>query len=372
MESVWLYMGGTSLCVLATYVYYNIQRKKDQAPQLFHSNSALAQYVVENVKRLSEPFYPTIYNLHLQTILPCLLPKPKLEFDREFVSLDDGGVLALDWCVTGVECLHPNSPILLALPGLTGDKRSMSKLCKHANDNGFRACVFNKRGLGNSPLITPKMMGFGDPLDLRQAVKFIRSKYAKSEICAVGYSAGSGLLSSYLGEYGDKSDITATTYVSAGYTGHDLVRRVPRQYAFLMLRELKNVVSRHAKTLCNLIDIPTVMNATTFNEFDLEVYCKMYGYENLEEYWKYNEPMRGIENVNQPGLCINAADDPICLSECITFDLFSRKDNFLLAYTPYGGHCGFLEGWQMDSWAVKLTIEYLTAVLEYPDLIKQI
>ena len=40
-------------------------------------------------------------NRHIQTILPVILPKPKYEYRREYIPMEDGGQVALDWGVTG-------------------------------------------------------------------------------------------------------------------------------------------------------------------------------------------------------------------------------------------------------------------------------
>lgn len=71
---------------------------------------------------------------------------------REILTLEDGGQVALDWD-------HPtkadeNTPIILILPGLTGDSQAsyVKKFVISGVDEGFRMVVFNYRGLGGIPL----------------------------------------------------------------------------------------------------------------------------------------------------------------------------------------------------------------------------
>ncbi len=54
------------------------------------------------------------------------------------------------------------------------------------------------------------------------------------------------------------------------------------------------------------------MNAKSVAEFDSLVYMKLNNYANLPSYWKDNNPMRAVENIQAPVLCINAKDDPVC------------------------------------------------------------
>ena len=80
---------------------------------------------------------------------------------REILTLDDGGVVALDWGL--LEHSTPSSretlgrsdtPILLILPGITGC--SMDNYILHLVEDGllqgYRPVVFNQRGNGGIKL----------------------------------------------------------------------------------------------------------------------------------------------------------------------------------------------------------------------------
>jgi abhydrolase domain-containing protein 1/3 len=70
---------------------------------------------------------------------------------REVVPLRDGGELALDWLEQGLE---PKSPLVLVLPGLTGNSQAeyIKSLMRAAQQEGFRCVVLNNRGLGGLDL----------------------------------------------------------------------------------------------------------------------------------------------------------------------------------------------------------------------------
>ncbi len=375
MDSISFYTAvGGSLVAAATVTYYYVQSMKDEPPRLFHTGGPLVQYVLQRVKRLTETFSPLLLarSGHLQTCLPSILGREIVEFQRQLLPLDDGGTIALDWGIPGSDKLRNDSPVLLALPGLTSDCKSMAFLCQYAGNNGFRTVVFNKRGLGNSPLTTPRFLGFGDPTDLREVVKYIRRCYPESHIVAVGNSAGSGLLAAYVGEYGEKADLAASIFISPGYYGEKLIRGlVPQPYDFILLRGLKRVIQEHSDILDKVLDIPAVMNAKTMEEFEVLVYCRMFGYKTLHDYWVDNEPLRTIRNTAVPVLCINSEDDPICVKECIPFEIFATQPDSILVYTKLGGHCGFFETLKLQSWADKLALEYSLAVIEYLNMNKQ-
>lgn len=80
--------------------------------------------------------------------------------------------------------------------------------------HGYLPVVFNRRGQNGTPLSTVKLQQFGDPADLREAVRYIRYRQPAGRLYAVSESTGSGLLLSYLGECGSSSYVTAAACLS--------------------------------------------------------------------------------------------------------------------------------------------------------------
>lgn len=74
--------------------------------------------------------------------------------------------------------------------------------------------VFNRRSHNGTPLTTLKLQQFGDPADLREAVRYIRHQQPSGRLYAVSEGSGSGLLLSYLGECGSSSYMTAAVCLS--------------------------------------------------------------------------------------------------------------------------------------------------------------
>lgn len=89
-----------------------------------------------------------------------------------------------------------------------------SQLCEAGLSHGYLPVVFNRRSQNGTPLSTIKLQQFGDPTDLREAVRYIRYRQPAGQIYAVSESTGSGLLLSYLGECGSSSYVTAAACLS--------------------------------------------------------------------------------------------------------------------------------------------------------------
>jgi predicted alpha/beta-fold hydrolase len=137
-------------------------------------------------------------------------------------------------------------------------------------------------------------------------------------------------------------------------------------YDFLMTFSLKKLVWRHKKILSNVIDMQKAMKAKSVCEFDRQVSMKMHGYENLEDYWKKNNPMRDVFNIKRPLLCLNALDDPVCTKEQIPYQEIAQMNHVMLIETGSGSHCAFYQGHlKLKSWAPEVAMTYLDSVREY-------
>lgn len=334
---------------------------------LYYKKSRWSVVITKRCQRLAQTFTPTFWatNCHLQTLLPWIWPQQALEFKREYLQMADQGIVALDWLVMDdVHVLNKASPVMLLVPDLSNTSTEMSDMCAEAFARKFRPVVFNRRGHGGAPLSTHRFQSFGETGDIDEAIRFLHHTYPCAEIVAVGFSAGSGLLLSYLGEVGHASHLTSAVCVSPYYDAEELFRldKFPQPYNWLLTQKLKALLARHP-CLGNVIHYNFAMESSGVREFDERVYVKLNQFSSLEEYWKYNNPMRNVAGISIPVLCINALDDPICPKEKIPFSLFKNSSNLLLVATEKGGHCGFFENAFPTSWVNKVACDYLDTVL---------
>ena len=370
--SLTLAVGHAVTSALVQCVWRVVFRCRTQIlPKLYFKECALNKHLLENCSALSRVYVPPWWmeNHHAQTIIPTFLPKPNVVFKREMVDLEDGGVLALDWAQTGTDTLTTDSPVMFILPGLAGDMHGYKHLALCAADKGLRPVVFNKRGHGGCRIKTPKLQSFGDPADFKFVVNYVERKFPNASLTAVGVSAGSGLLASYLGEEREATPLVANVGISPGYDASKLFNEYLRPpYDYLLLQGLRRIITENKLVLSAKFDISHILQATTVAEIEERLYCKIYGYRTVEEYWKANNPMRDITEVKKPMLCISACDDPVCPEGLIPFSLFTQYENVMLAAMDRGGHCGFIEEGTLTNWAEKTAVDYLLSVLEFETL----
>ncbi|RLN88969.1 hypothetical protein BBJ28_00014167 [Nothophytophthora sp. Chile5] len=335
-------------------------------------SSELNGFLASGLQPMLDRYTPTWWtNSHVQCVLTFVVPQSRIQYKRDVLPLRDGGQASLDWALessNSTQKLRDDAPIAVIMHGLVGCSDSMRSLCAEALEHGYRPVVFNKRGHGGMKLATPKLQEFGCVQDLIQAIAHVEKAYPLSQLYGIGFSAGSGLLCSYLGETGDQSRLLAGVLISPGYNAFDLFCHgmINPVYDFLMTLTLKKFLLRHQKELKEVVDIPKALRATSIREFDEHVYMKMHGYTDLESYWKVNNPMRAIENLKMPLLCINALDDPVCTKETIPYDKFEDNPTAMLLTTGEGSHCAFFEGHLMlKSWSNEAAMTYLDRLREY-------
>ncbi len=169
------------------------------------------------------------------------------------------------------------------------------------------------------------------------------------------------------GEYGSSCHINGAVCISPGYDAEKMFsKRLPQPYDFLWLLKQKRNLAKYAESLKNVTDIDKCMKCSNLPQFEKELH-NIFSGNSSSSYWERNNPMRDVDDISTPVLCVNSLDDPICVHNLIEYDLFEFYPNFLLVTTDYGGHNGFLDGSgnQLESWAEKTAVDYLEAVTEF-------
>ena len=123
----------------------------DVVPKLYYKESDLTKHLLTYCKSLNVSFRPKRFISHsyIQTFMGYFKPPIKeITFTREYVQMDDSGIIALDWHTDSKIKIRKGCSILIIFPRLTGDALSVSQICVMAAKKGFRIVVFNHRGHG--------------------------------------------------------------------------------------------------------------------------------------------------------------------------------------------------------------------------------
>ncbi|XP_053312752.1 protein ABHD15-like [Spea bombifrons] len=351
--------------------------------KLIYKPSALANYLVKQCKTFSG--FTKVHWLwrtfpNLQTLVGVLGPVDKgVHFVREHLQLSDDGLVALDWAVKPGHqqkrrraSSNSSVPILLVIPNSIGKiTRNTSKMCHLALTQGYQAVIFNRRCQNGCPLNTIKLQPYGDPNDLREAVRYIRHCQPSSRLFAAGEGTGAGLLLSYLGECGSSSYITAAGCISPLFRMQDWFEAgCPWLWRNLILLYQKIQLSRYVTALGQIINTDKLFGSKTLQELEEVLFCqtKVSGNLSWDSYWEKNDPLRDIDEVAIPVLCICSQDDPIRgdPNNTVPIELFETNPHFFLLLTRHGGHCGFIkEDMASTIWSHSALLDFFKSAVDF-------
>jgi predicted alpha/beta-fold hydrolase len=134
---------------------------------------------------------------HLQTIVPSLLPPPRVPLRRERWETPDGDFIDVDFAG------DPGGKDQLVLfHGLEGcsDSHYARAVAAHAVRLGWRLAIPHFRGCSGEPNRKPRAYHSGDS----DEVEWILESFA-GPVCALGVSLGGNALLKWLGERGEQA-----------------------------------------------------------------------------------------------------------------------------------------------------------------------
>ncbi|XP_062275567.1 protein ABHD15 isoform X1 [Scomber scombrus] len=335
--------------------------EKARTVALICKPSALANYLLKHCRTFSN-YSPCVgwtwrASAFLLSVYEACWPYDSpVQFVRDNLQLSDDGLLALDWAVPSYQkrrrtSSHSTSPVLLIIPNSFGRiTRNVLKLCETALSHGYLPVVFNRRSHNGTPLTTLKLQQFGDPADLREAVRYIRYRQPAGRLYAVSESTGSGLLLSYLGECGSSSYVTAAVCLSPVFRCQSWFENGlgwPLQWALVLYQ--KFCLSRYRTVLGETIQTDALFSSCSLRGLEETLFCQAGSSSSSntsgawDAYWERNEPLRDVDEVAIPVLSVCAQDDPVRgdTQSTVPLELFETNPHFFLLLTGHGGHCGF-------------------------------
>ncbi|KAM6946306.1 protein ABHD15 [Aplochiton taeniatus] len=368
--------------------------------------SALANYLLKHCRTFRN-FSPCTgwtwqASAFLQTVYGACWPyQSPIHFVRDHLQLNDDGLVALDWAVSlagasyhkrGRTSSNSTSPVLIIIPNSFGKiTGNVLKLCEAALSHGYLPVVFNRRSHNGAHLTTLKLQQFGDPGDLREAVRYIRYRQPAGRLYAVSESTGSGLLLSYLGECGSSSYVTAAACLSPVLRCQSWFENGPRwplQWALVAYQKL--CLSRYRTVLGNSVHTDALFSCSSLRGQEEALFCQSGPKASSpgsngsatsgawEAYWERNEPLRDVDEVAIPVLNVCSQDDPVRgePQSTLPLELFETNPHFFLLLTGRGGHCGFSTqpeerggggpgGTGGTSWSHRALLEFFRATTDF-------
>lgn len=331
--------------------------------------------ILPSLKSLTSPYkpFPVIgWNCHVETILASLFrSRPDVQFRRECLRTQDGGVVSLDWVSGDDRLLPPHSPLLILLPGLTGGSQDsyVRHMLLRAKSKGWRVVVFNSRGCGDGPVITPQFYSASFTEDLRDVVAHANARYPRANLYAVGWSLGANILVRYLGEESHSCPLSGAVSLCNPFNlvvaDEDFRKGFNIVYDKSLSNGLRKIFKQHILLFEGLegeYNITSAANAKSVREFDESLTRVSFGFKSVDDYYSKSSSSDSIKDVCRPLLCIQAENDPIAPSRGIPYEDIKENTNCLLIVTPKGGHLGWVAGSEAPvgaPWTDTVVMEFL-------------
>ncbi|CAJ1010447.1 putative Alpha/beta hydrolase family [Leishmania naiffi] len=371
------------LVLRLTRFFRRVWLGRDTTTAVYGSSQAKAFFSLGRLDKVS--YLDPPYSGHVSTILCALRPHRNIAYERMTHPGADGNPIYLDWLHTDA---HSAKGVFLIIPGLASSSNTnyIEHFVWFASVNHFHCGVFNSRGMGSSPIETPRLMSAAWTDDLRTALldgPFSRAAIEKRcgagiSIIAVGFSLGGVILSKYVGEEclaGREVVVDAAMVVNAPLNclhSHRVMSRSVSKalYQPRMAGGLVAYARRHSKVLKDLPGLSPDVRAAftsgrleevmahvkTVHDFDRLITAPTLGFATPEDYYHHVSPVEWLPHFSVPVLCIGAADDPVTGEPPMAnlASIMSCNPNVALLVMPYGGHLGYIRSvW--DEWTGKET-----------------
>jgi len=281
-----------------------------------------------------------------------------VKYQRHKLIRPDGGTLCID--VSKDEELKEDAPIVIFIHSITGSSNAVNSFVRYARDRGWRSIVLNRRG-HDHPLTSPNFNLMGDVDDTVAMIDHIKTMYPDSKfMSAVGISAGSGQVVSYIGREAHNVGISAAVSLCPAYDIGQAFANLDEYYPFVASLLLKRIQSyflkNNARVLKDAIGFEEGLRAKSLHEF-VERVTPISGSKDWEHYLEKHNPMSHFKDNQVPCLILNSLDDPICVKENIPNE---RYQNYAIVLTQYGSHIAFAEGlFAQRSWMERITMDFL-------------
>ncbi len=282
----------------------------------------------------------------------------KVKYNKIILNRPDGGTVSL--AISENKNFGETSPIVLFLHSITGSSETVNSFVRYSEKRGWRSIVLNRRG-HDLPLTSPNFNIMGDIDDTTAMIKYVNELYPKSKyVCAIGISAGSGQIVSYIGRESKNVGISAAVSLCPAYDIGNAFTNLDKHYpkmANVLLGRVKNFfLLKNSEILSKEDGFLEGMQAKTLHEFASSV-CKMAGANDWEEYLQEHNPMVHFRENEIPCLILNSLNDPVCIKENIP-DI--NHKNYALILTTYGSHIAYTEGFFGEaSYMERVSLDFL-------------
>eukprot|EP00347_Sterkiella_histriomuscorum_P023338 403335026 len=309
-----------------------------------------------------------------------------IQYERDVLTMDDGGSVSIDWAYPPEDLKNPNqnqTKVCMIFPGLSGssDKGYIKSIVKHlSQEKGYIVGVFHNRGV-HTEYTSPKFADLTSNEEIEKVLIHMKKKFGDRQnvrYVGVGMSMGGNLMLRMAGIQKDNFPLEAMVSFNNPFDiwlAINLMRGTP--YEKFLARELrKNTIIREnpsdqEKEVFKQIqekfnlDFDKLKKVESWRDFDRELTMKIHlKFKSVAEYYYAASCLYNVKDIKKHTLVIHSKDDPIIPIECCPVDECLANDKIIVGIVRKGGHVCYFQGINgQKRWYPLVSGEYLDAVL---------
>ncbi len=322
---------------------------------------------------LEQGFRPPwwLRNAHVQSILPSLAPRRALVRRRCAQVRLRSRALILD-CGDGVRLLAQHTPAMAANPigavvmlhGWEGDADAMYMLAlaRRLLAHGFEILRLNLRDHGGTQDLNPGLFHSCLLPEIMGAVRCAQLLFSGLPLHLAGFSLGGNFLLRVAADAPRAglavASVVAISPVLEPRATLAAIESAPGVYRRYFVRKWGASLRAKQHAWPHLYQFGDLRRFVSLHQMTAELVARHTDFGTLEEYLDgYAITGQRLAALAAPATIITAADDPIV--PVADLKRLAASSNLRLVVTPFGGHCGFLNGFSGDTWAENAVVGHL-------------
>lgn len=312
-------------------------------------------------------------NAHAQTLWGKFARRPgKFRTRSECLTAPDGDNIELQH----LDGASDRAPRVLLLHGLEGSTRShyVTGILEEARRRGWGATLMLFRGCGSAPNIARRFYHSGETTDVAWAFETLSRRSPRAPWMVAAVSLGGNVMLKWLGELArHPPPIAAAAAVSVPFDLEAGARHISRGFARVydrnFVRSLRRKAAAKLARYPDLFEKQALERVRTIYEFDDAVTAPVHGFADARDYYTRSSAIGFLDRVRVPTLLLSSSDDPFLPAEVLerVRRVADRNPALTLAFTPYGGHVGFVGGrfpWRPVYYAERRIFRFFDLALE--------
>lgn len=341
-----------------------------------HKIQHLRTMTEQHQTNLSEQFNPPLglRNAHLQTILSSMGPRQlkiakrisSIEPEQKEMVLDGGDGVRLAGALN-LAADKPSNKLAVLIHGWEGSIKSsyIISMTSYLLANGIDVFRLNMRDHGETHHLNEKIFNSTMVGEVIGALEDLQQQLAYSAYHLIGFSLGgnfslrvAALAHNRNVEF--KNVIAFCPVIHAKESNRVLNTRKNWLYGSYFVRKWKRSLYKkleHFPQYAYGTELPEMKTLDDMNNRLIPVYTE---FSNVEDYFDAYALDKGrLADTICPCYLHFSKDDMIIPVEGIS--ALADNPNLNVMVTEYGGHCGFLSNWKLDSWQDKRALEIILA-----------